>query len=300
MNNLLVIGSLNMDFLIEIQRMPEAGETVMGKEYLAQAGGKGANQAYAAGKLGAKVSMIGKVGDDSQGKHLLENLQMVGVDTSGIEISEAHPTGQAFVLLEETGENRIVVIPGANLDIQTEMIDRHTKLIDECDVVVMQLEIPLDVVIYAAKEAKKRGKIVILDPAPATGVLPDELLKNVDIIKPNETELEEISGVQVISQDDVKKAAEKLLEKGTGAVVATRGNQGAVVVAKDYVETFPAMQVSVVDTTAAGDSFTAALAVLVTKDSFRQAITFANLAASYTVQRKGAQSSVPSMEEIKN
>ncbi len=288
-----------MDALIEVQYMPKAGETIMGRECLTQAGGKGANQAYAAGKLGVPVAMIGKVGADAYGEALIDNLKRAGVEVSGIEISKNFPTGRAFVMLEQNGENRIVVIPGANQDIQPEMITRHNKLLDACDVVVMQLEIPLDVVVYAAKEAKKRGKLVILDPAPASRNLPNELLKNVDIIKPNETELSEISGVLIKTKEEMEFAASELLKRGVRAVVATRGEKGVFVAAEGYQEYFSAEKVPVVDTTAAGDSFTSALASFVSKERFREAVLFANRVASYTVQKKGAQASLPSINEIK-
>ncbi len=298
MNRLLVIGSLNMDTLIELSRAPEQGETVLGYGCMRQPGGKGANQAYAAGKLGGQVAMIGMVGSDDLGRLLKENLISVGVDISGVETAQDQPTGQAFVVLEQTGENRIMVIPGANSELYTSVIDLHTELFSSCDAVVLQLEIPMETVLYAAKKAKEKGKLVILDPAPAAGMLPDELLEFVDIIKPNETELEMISGMKVETYSDVIKAAETLLKKGVKVVVATRGKNGAIAVSKGYQEHFPAYKTPVVDTTAAGDSFTAAFSLHVSKDNFRQAVLYANRVASKVIQKKGAQASIPAKEEV--
>lgn len=177
MKKILVVGSLNMDFVIGVQKIPVPGETILAKAMRLVPGGKGANQAYAAAKLGGQVAMIGAVGDDPFGRQLTSNLAEVGVDISGIETLPGCPTGNAMITVEEQGENAIIVVPGANAHLTTEMIDKHIRLVDVCDIIIMQLEIPLDVVSYVKKLGMERGKQIILDPAPAKTGLPDSFLR---------------------------------------------------------------------------------------------------------------------------
>lgn len=301
MKKIVVVGSLNMDFIIDIEKMPLSGETILGKNLTHVPGGKGANQAYALGKFGGDVSMIGAVGNDQFGNILLENLKSVGVNTSGIEILDTAPTGNAFITVNEVGENSIIVIQGANKMLSKEMIDKHIKLIDECDMVIMQLEIPLEVVSYVVKLAKERNKTVMLDPAPARNDLPDDLLQNIDIMKPNETELQAMVEKKLTTKEELVSGARELLNRGVKTVIVTLGEEGSIFVTKDTYKEFPANKVSVVDTTAAGDSFTAALSVALGKGaSLDEAIMFGNKVSSIVVTRKGAQTSIPTMAEIKN
>lgn len=199
MRKLLVVGSLNMDTVLNVSKIPQKGETILGKEISYVPGGKGANQAYAMGKLGAEVAMIGCIGADGNGSKLLQNLQSVHVDTRAIQIFQKESTGIALITVEETGENSIVVIAGANSKLTRQWIMEQQKYIDECDIVVAQLETPLDSICAVAELAKQKGKRMLLDPAPAQKELPSSLLKNVSIIKPNETEDEAKANVILTS-----------------------------------------------------------------------------------------------------
>lgn len=288
-----------MDFVIEVKQMPLPGQTILGKNFTLVPGGKGANQAYAIGKLGTNTSMLGAVGNDEYGKKLLENLNAVNVNTSGIVKLDNINTGCAFINVDETGENSIVVISGANEKMTKELVDNNINLIEEADIIVMQLEIPVETVTYIAKIAKEKGKLVILDPAPAIANLSSELLSNVDIIKPNETEVQTLSGIKANSKDDIVKAAKSLLEKGANTVIVTLGKNGSLLVTKEKVQSFKSLDVQVVDTTAAGDSFTAALAKsLLEGNSIEKSIEFGHLVSSIVVTKKGAQTSIPNQAEI--
>lgn len=301
MKNILVIGSLNMDFVIEVNKMPLPGETILGKSFTLIPGGKGANQAYAIGKLGAKASMLGAIGNDEYGMRLLENLNSVNVNTDNITKLDNINTGCAFINVDETGENSIVVVSGANQKITKEMIDNNINLIEEADIIVMQLEIPIEVVTYAAKLAKERGKLVILDPAPAVSDLNEELFSNIDIVKPNETEIEILSGIETKSKDDIIKAAKILIEKGVNTVIVTLGENGSLLVTKEKIESFASPNVEAIDTTAAGDSFTAALAKsLLEGKSIEEAIKFGHIVSAIAVTKKGAQTSIPTQDEVDN
>lgn len=301
MKKILVVGSLNMDFVIRVDAMPLAGQTVMGHDMTLVPGGKGANQAYAIGKLGGQVEMIGAVGNDMYGAALKENLESVGVGTSGIEVLDGVPTGNAFISVDRNGENSITVVPGANAKLTRAMIDRHLDLIDACDIVVMQLEIPLDVVTYVKDLARARGKHILLDPAPAQAGLTREFFQGFDIVKPNETELQCLVGQELHTKEELTAGARTLLEQGMEAVLVTLGGDGVLLVTKQTCEAFPAKKVKAVDTTAAGDSFTAAFVVACSKGaSYPDAIRLGSEVAAVVVTRKGAQTSIPTLEEVQN
>ena len=290
-----------MDFVIEVDKMPLPGETLIGKNFTLIPGGKGANQAYAIGKLGADVSMLGAVGNDEYGDKLLNNLKSVNVNISSIKKINEVNTGCAFINVDNTGENSIVVVSGANEKISEEMINDNINLIDDADIIVMQLEIPIEIVTLVSKIAHEKGKLVILDPAPAVPNLSIELLSNVDIIKPNETEIQILSGIETKSKEDIIRAANILIDKGVKNVIVTLGKNGSILVTKNKVESFSSLNVNVVDTTAAGDSFTAALAnSLLEGKSIEDAIKYAHLVSSIVVTKKGAQTSIPNKMEIAN
>ena len=223
MKKILVVGSLNMDFVIDVEKMPVPGETILAHGMRLVPGGKGANQAYAAAKLGGEVAMIGAVGDDQFGRLLKENLSSVGVDVSGIETLAGCPTGNAIITVEEQGENSIIVVPGANAQVSREMIERHMDLVDACDMIIMQLEIPLDVVSYVKEIGMARGKQIILDPAPAKAGLPDSFFAGFDIVKPNETELQTLLGKTLKTPQELRSGAQSLLQKGIATVMVTLG-----------------------------------------------------------------------------
>ena len=293
---ILVIGSLNMDLSIDLAKMPVTGETILGRGIAYKAGGKGANQACAAGKLGGRVRMLGCVGQDEFGQKLVKSLSESGVETDYIKESRDLPTGTAVIYVDDNGDNSIVVIPGANMACDIEFLKEQDEQFHWCVFVVLQMEIPYEAVWYSVKRAKELGKMVILNPAPAPDEIPEEILSLVDYLTPNETEIIALNGK---SKDDIREGAEKLLSRGVSNVIATLGDRGALLVNR-YGETFyPARKVVSVDTTAAGDCFNGAMvAALAEGQSEAEAILFANIASSIAVTRKGAQESLPIREEV--
>lgn len=288
-----------MDLLVNVSEMPKIGETVLGKSFKTVPGGKGANQAFAASKLGGEVHMLGNVGVDEYGKILIESLKSVGVNTDSIERKKYIHTGLAFIVVEKNGDNNIIVVPGANSTCSQEYISKHKDIIEMCDIVLLQLEIPIDTVSYTVEIARQMNKIIVLNPAPAPHDLPDNILKKIDIITPNETELQKLTGMATDSISDIKKAANILISKGVKTVIVTWGNKGAVVVTNNNCSIYNVEDVKVLDTTAAGDSFTAAVAVAMSEGkTLEEAINFANRVATVVVTREGAQTSIPSKAEV--
>ena len=282
MKKILVIGSLNMDTVIETPRIPVPGETIMGESVKNVPGGKGANQVYTIGKLGGDVSMIGAVGDDNFGDRMIENLKKVNVN----------------IPVDDSGENSIIVIGGTNGQVDEALLKKYEYLMDESDIVVMQQEIPLTTVMAAKEMAVKKGKLIIVDPAPAAA-MPDEFWKDIDYIKPNETELGILIGKELHTQEEYKAAAAEMLKKGVKHLLVTLGSKGCLLMTPDSEEFLPANKVQAVDTTAAGDCFTGAFAVALSQGKTeREAIAFAQKASAIAVTRKGAQTSVPSLEEV--
>ena len=297
MSKILVIGSLNMDHIVHVPHMVNSGETILAEDDLRFVpGGKGANQAYAIGKLGGDVCMLGKVGKDEAGKSMLQNLSEVAVDTSKIELSDAS-TGTAWICVNEEGDNSIVVIPGANKQVDIPYIEKNLSEIQKSELLILQLEIPVETVCFAAKEAKQRGKLVILDPAPAKAGLPAELFSYVDILKPNETELAILTGMDASTKvEDMVKELRKLYK---GTLVVSMGEKGVLIDDGERSSRLPARKTTVVDTTAAGDSFVAGMALkLVENKSLEEAIGYAQKLASIVVSRSGAQSSIPTAKEV--
>lgn len=300
MKKILVIGSLNMDTTVQVEHTPITGETILAGKTVLNPGGKGANQAYAIGKIGGNVAMIGAVGQDTYGEKVRNNLASVGVDVSAISVRPTESTGAAFVMVNEDGDNSIVVTPGANATVDTRDIDENIDLMKESDIIIMQLEIPLETVMYAAKRAKGLGKKVILDPAPVPRFFPRELLPYIDILKPNETELSMLTNMAIDGEESLRKAALSIRNEGVKEVIVTLGKAG-VYIDSEYAGKIriPSPEVKVVDTTAAGDTFMAALAIKIAEEeTTERACQFANQLSGIVVSREGAQSSVPSKMEI--
>lgn len=297
--NIVVIGSLNMDWVIPVNHTPVEGETILADGYTEVPGGKGANQACAAGKLKGNVSMLGLVGDDEIGDKLINNLKLVNVDVSRIKKSENINSGLALINVNSKGNNSIVVLPGANGRCDIKYIEKNIDIIEKSDIVLLQMEIPIETVEYVITVSKNLKKQVILNPAPAPDSLTDEVLRNIDILTPNETELEKISGKNVKTVEDAIEASKSLLSRGVKNIIATLGEKGALLVNKDEVKEFKALKVDAVDTTAAGDSFNGAMAVYLSEGhTISEAIEFANKVSSIAVTRKGAQTSIPERSEI--
>lgn len=299
MKKIAVVGSLNMDVVIETPHMPECGETISGKNVTMVPGGKGANQAYAVGKLGGDVTMIGAVGMDASGEALIDNLKSVNVNVSGIRQLDNSMTGQAFITVDDKGDNAIIIIAGSNGLVTKELIDENAEIIRESDIVIMQLEIPLDVVEYVKEFAIKEGKTIIVDPAPAVPNIPDKFWKGIDYIKPNETELAILTGLKMETREELAQGARVMIEKGVKNVIVTLGGEGCLLVTEEKEEFFPSYKVKAIDTTAAGDSFTAAFALALSQGAdYKEAIKLGQKVSSIAVTRKGAQTSIPSMEEV--
>lgn len=297
LHKITVVGSLNMDLVVTTPRIPALGETILGSGFFTAPGGKGANQAVAAARLGGMVSMIGCVGNDLFGRELLQNLAGNGVNIEHIRQLNGTPTGIAMITVKD-GDNFIIVDPGANAGLTPVMIDGVEELIKECFIVVIQLEIPLETVEKSINLAKKHGVKVLLNPAPAVD-LPDELLQKVDIITPNEKECERLTGLAVNSVEDAKAALRLLKDKGIPQVLITLGAGGVVYNCGDEVVHKPARCVEAVDSTAAGDAFTGALAAaLAAGEDIHSAVEFANAAGALTVTKSGAQQSLPAGKDV--
>ncbi|NOU83566.1 ribokinase [Paenibacillus sp. LMG 31459] len=299
MLSIVVIGSLNMDMVVRTKRAPEAGETLFGQEFALSPGGKGANQAVAAARLGAEVTMIGRVGRDSFGSGLLEVMSQEQVHTGYITQSESQATGVASIVVDGEGENRIIVVPGANVEMKPADIEALEPVIRQAGIVVMQLETDLTMVEAAAAVASRHGIPVILNPAPAQP-LGDELLHHVTYLTPNETEAGILAGISVESVDDAERAARILLQKGVQHIIVTLGSKGALIVNAAGSLHVPGFPVQAVDTVAAGDSFNGALAWQLTRGkTLDEAVRFANAVGALAVGKAGAIPSLPRLQEVK-
>ncbi|RFB17376.1 ribokinase [Bacillus sp. HNG] len=298
--DIVVVGSLNVDMVVNVKQRPEWGETVLGHGFFTGNGGKGGNQAYAAARLGASVAMLGCVGEDIFGEQLLKGLNEVGVDTSAIEKIPDVSSGVAVISVNEDGENSIIVSPGANDHVTPEYVRKREEIISKAKLVMMQLEIPLETVIEVANIAHTYNVPVVLDPAPAR-TLPDELYKKVTYLVPNESELGVVADEKILDTESAKMAGTKLLKKGVDTVFAKLGGKGVVVLRDNETFFVNPHTVSVVDTTAAGDAFAGALATaLVSGKNLQEATEFANVVGALTVTKKGAQASMPTREETQN
>ncbi len=295
---IVVIGSSNIDMVVKTDKIPSAGETRLGSEFVMVPGGKGANQAVCAAKLGAEVKLVARVGDDVFGEKSLANFRQVGIDTDYVTVDKKLPSGVALIAVDERGENAIVVAPGANSALAPADVDAAKGAIEEADAVVLQLEIPQETVEHAVRLAKSLGRTIVLNPAPIRHIRRG-LMNDVDVLVPNEHEAAALLGSEPIGANEASEAARRLLDMGVGAAVITLGSKGAYVLGRGEEGLVEAVKVEAVDTTAAGDAFTASLACGIAEGlSLMQAAAFAARVAAISVTRMGAQPSMPSREEV--
>ncbi|MBK5722363.1 ribokinase [Dysgonomonas sp. Marseille-P4677] len=296
---IIVLGSCNTDMVIQTARLPVPGETIIGGEFMMTPGGKGANQAVAASRLGGNVTFITKIGNDVFGRQSLELYQNENINTDHVFLDPNNPSGVALITVDNNAENCIVVASGANKTLSKEDVDKCREEIESADILLIQLEIPLETVEYAAEIAYKAGVKVIVNPAPAS-FLPDNLFKNTHMIIPNMTEAEILSGVKVFDWNSAKTAADVISKKGVDIVIITLGILGALLKENGTYHEIPIeVKVKAVDTTAAGDTFCGALCVAISEGTpLTEAIRFANRAAGLSVTKMGAQVSIPYRKDI--
>jgi ribokinase len=295
---IIVVGSSNTDMIIKVPRIPKPGETILGGKFSKAAGGKGANQAVAAARSGGDVTFVARVGQDMFGDNAIQGFEENNIVTGHVFRDPEAPSGVAEIFVSEDGENSIAVAPGANSNLSPEDIDNSEDAINSADILLMQLEIPLETVQAAADLAHEKNATIILNPAPATD-LPDELLEKITILTPNESEAELLTGVKVVDKESADKAAKKLQNMGVQKVIITMGKSGAYVLSDSFSGIVSGYQVDAVDTTAAGDVFNGALSVAIAENkSLKEAVKFANAAAALSVQKLGAQPSAPGRAEI--
>ncbi|QUM77811.1 ribokinase [Moritella sp. 24] len=298
MNKLVVLGSVNADHVLQVASFPRPGETLLGHSYAVIPGGKGANQAVAAARLGADIAFIACVGDDSFGHKMINEFADDGINTQAVMIEADKPTGIAMIQVAATGENSICISAEANACLTPERIAPHSDLIKQADTLLMQLETPIATITQAAKIAKQAGTRVVLNPAPAQP-LNDELLSVVDLITPNETEAELLTGIKVVDMASAQVAADVLHSKGISEVMITLGSQGVWISEDGKGKQVKGFRVDAVDTTAAGDTFNGGLlAGLQAELLLDEAIIFAHAAAAISVTRVGAQTSIPTKAEV--
>jgi len=293
-NQIIVVGSINIDHVVRTTRLPQPGETILGNDYRIFFGGKGANQSIAAARCGASVSMIGKVGDDDSGRSARDNLERNGVAATGVRNESETPTGMAMILVEDSGQNMIAVVSGANSRLKPDNIETASPMFQNAGLLIVQLEIPLETVEAAILAARKAEAHVVLNPSPGRP-LPENLLTQTDSFILNETELVLITG-----ENDLLKGVTQLVEKSGARVVVTLGAQGVVICAPDYpMQYIASHKVEVVDTVGAGDAFVGAYAAAVTEGkSFAQAAAWGNAAGALAVTKPGAQSALPIRGEV--
>lgn len=295
----VVLGSINLDLVIEVPYIPVKGETVIGDRFFSAAGGKAANQAVAIAKLGTSVSLVGQVGDDSFGKTLIEGLQSVGVNTEGIIVNPQTYSGIASIVVDRQGANTIACAGGANNLVREAELDQFKRLLPKAKIVLLELGIPIATVLRAAREAKAHNCLLILDPAPVNAELPEELYSLVDIITPNEVEASQLVGFTVDGVTTAKQAASFLHQMGVQNVIITLGSQGSLYSNQAESLWIEPITVPVVDTVAAGDAFNGALAVaLALGKSISEAVQWGTVGGALAVTKNGAQSSLPSKDSF--
>ncbi|PID51225.1 MAG: ribokinase [Pasteurellales bacterium] len=297
-HRLVVLGSINADHVVYTKRFPQAGETIFGTKYQIAYGGKGANQAVAAARLGANVDFIGCIGDDSIGQEMKAAFEKDNINTQHIFKIPQEMTGIAMIQVTEQAENSIVICAGANAHLLPECLTECQSTIQNASALLMQLETPIETIIQATKIAFESGVKVVLNPAPARA-LPDELLEKLYMITPNETEAELLTGIKVTDEQSAQQAAQVFHQKGIKYVLITLGSKGVYCSYQNQGKIIKGFKVNAIDTTAAGDTFNGALlTALLEQKTMPEAITFAHAAAALSVTKKGAQSSIPSREDV--
>ncbi|MGH8002482.1 MAG: ribokinase [Brasilonema sp.] len=292
--SIIVFGSINIDLVATAPRLPVAGETLLGHNFLQAPGGKGANQAVASARLGISTYIVGRVGADSFGAELVKSLQSSGVQTDNVFVDETVSSGVAIIIVDVKGENQIIVIPGANERVNQEDVERLSHLLPTARALLLQFEIPMAAVVWAAKAAQKAGVRVILDPAPAQKHVPDELYPLVDIITPNEVEAGQLVGFPVDGEESATKAAQALQQRGVKNAIVKLGAKGALCATPDETFFIPAFPIHTVDTTAAGDAFNGGLAAALCEGlPLRQAVVWGAAAGALAATKLGAQPSLP-------
>ncbi|ATL92581.1 ribokinase [Aeromonas sp. CU5] len=298
MNRLVVLGSVNADHVLRVPHFPRPGETLTGHSYQVVPGGKGANQAVAAARLGAPVSFIARIGDDAIGHQMKTGFAKDGIDVSAVELDDTLPTGIAIIYVSDEGENSIGISAEANGALSPAVVQRHETMIANAHTLLLQLEVPLESVFEAARLARAHGTRVVLNPAPARP-LSSDLLALVDLITPNQTEAELLTGVKVTDEASAREAAARFHQMGIADVMITLGSQGVYCSNEQQQQLIPGFRVEAVDTTAAGDTFNGALlAAELAGAEFSDAVRFAHGAAALSVTKFGAQSSIPSKAEV--
>ncbi|MGG5318364.1 ribokinase [Enterococcus sp. AZ072] len=300
MNTITIIGSINLDRTIRVKKMPKPGETMHTKEIFSAGGGKGANQAVAARRSEAKTNFIGAVGNDEAGQMMTDLLSQEEIDLTAVATLDNQATGQAYIIVDDQGENSIMIHAGANNVFTPDHVKKHMEIIQKSDFLITQFESAMDSTITAFTIAREAGVKTILNPAPALEEVPKELLEVTDMIIPNETETEILTGIAITDEASMKQAAEHLHQLGIEAVIITIGSKGAFYDVDGRSGIVPAFKVKAVDTTAAGDTFIGAMSSILTKNfsNLEEAIKYGNKASSLTVQRFGAQPSIPYKNEL--
>ena len=294
----VVLGGINMDLVATSERMPNLGETIFGTSFHTAPGGKGANQAVAAARLGAEVRMVGRVGDDQFGPTLLEGMRSEGIDVSGVAVDPDNPSGVALILLDDQAENMIVAVYGANLACDDAQVAAVDDALDGADVLLLQLETPLDVALNAVALAKEWGATVVWDPAPALE-MGHEAYRLCDVLTPNQAEVEFLTGITVTDPASAEAAAKVLVEQGVPAAVVTLGSGGAFFLTRDESGLVPPFSVDAIDTVAAGDAFAAGLGIALAEgESLAGAVKFGSAAGALAVTKSGAQEAMPYRAEV--
>ena len=300
MKKITIVGSINVDNILHIKDLPQPGETIAMSNFSKVAGGKGANQAVAGARADSKIIFIGRVGDDDNGTYMLNQFKEDGIDTTYVAVTPNQNTGQAYILLQESGQNSIIIQHGANFDLTPADVRKAENEIKTSDFVVAQFETPLSATIEAFKIARQAGIPTILNPAPAREDIPQELLELTDLITPNETESESITGIPVTDEESMRKSAEYFHKLGVKGVIITLGKTGSYISTNKLQEIVPAFTVKAVDTTAAGDTFIGALASELNRDlsNLKESVIYASKSSSFTVQSLGAFPSIPKRSTV--
>lgn len=299
--DIVIVGSLNMDLVIRAQRMPRPGETLAGRSFTTVPGGKGANQAVAAARLGAAVAMVGCVGADAYGDRLRDALLAEAIDCQALIALDHVSTGVASIMVDDHSQNAILIVAGANGELAPQVLERYDALLQSARIVICQLEVPEPTVRYALARARKLGKTVILNPAPAVAPLPADWYPLIDYLIPNESEAQALTGLTVDSPEAARRVAGALRASGARNVIVTLGERGVVHAGAEGCEHWPAPVVKALDSTAAGDTFVGGLAAaLAAGRSEADAIRFAQVAAALSVTREGAQPSIPTLREVED